>query len=295
LSRPRVVAVCGPTASGKTAVAETLAELEPAEIVSADSMQVYRGLPILTNQPERPTRLVGVWPLDHEGSVGEYATLAHEAVDEIVASDKTAIVVGGTGLYLRAALAELELPPPPPAGARERWERFYEDAGPARAHAELSSRDPQAAAAVHPNDRRRVVRALELHESGASLAPARDRLWSRDTRHPTELAVLDVPVAVLAERIARRTAAMFESGVEAGVARAIAGPISSTARQVIGFEEVASLPAENARAAIVLRTRRYAAYQRKWLRRLEGARWLDGTRPPAELARELAEVPPRAG
>ena len=108
-----VIGIFGPTASGKSAVAEAVAERIPAELVSADAMQVYRDLPILTNQSAYPTRLVGIWPLDREASVGDYAPLAHAAIDEILASGKTPVVVGGTGLYLRAALAELELPPPP--------------------------------------------------------------------------------------------------------------------------------------------------------------------------------------
>ena len=113
-----VIAIFGPTASGKTAVAETLAGLIGGEVVSCDSMQAYRGLPILTCQPERPTRLVGIWPLDYEGSVGEYARLAHAAIDELLAAGRTPVVAGGTGLYLRAALAELGLPPAPRPGVR---------------------------------------------------------------------------------------------------------------------------------------------------------------------------------
>src|SRR5215210_7838776 len=99
-----VLAIFGPTATGKTAVAEAIADRVPAEIVSADSMQVYAGLPILTAQPERPTRLVAIWPLSHEGSVAEYGELAHAAIDDILAAGKTPVVAGGTGLYLRAAL-----------------------------------------------------------------------------------------------------------------------------------------------------------------------------------------------
>src|ERR671932_60883 len=114
-----VLAIFGPTASGKSAVADALAERIPAELVSADAMQAYRGLPILTNSSPRPARLVGIWPLDHEASVGEYAKLAHAAIDEILAGGRTPVVVGGTGLYLRAALAELGLPPSPAPGARE--------------------------------------------------------------------------------------------------------------------------------------------------------------------------------
>src|SRR6184192_745331 len=140
-------------------------------------MQVYRDLPILTNQSPPPARLVAMWPLDHEASVGAFAPLAHRAIDEILQAGRTPVVVGGTGLYLRAALAELELPPAPAPEARGRLERLYERVGAERAHELLGERDPAAAAAVHPNDRRRVVRALELVEAGSSLRPDQDRLW----------------------------------------------------------------------------------------------------------------------
>ena len=282
-----VIAIFGPTASGKTAVAQAIADAVPSEVVSADSMQVYQGLPILTNQPDRPTALVGIWPLDHEGSVAEYQRLAHEAVDGALSQGRTPIVVGGTGLYLRAALADLELPPAPPSGARDRWERLYDRLGPGTAHAALAERDPQAALAVHPNDRRRVVRALELHEAGGSLAPPRDRLWSEETRHPTQIFGLEVTKAVLEERIRERTEAMFESGVGEEVARALRAPVSRTASQIIGLREIAELPRDKAVAGIAVRTRRYAAYQRKWMRRLPSVQAVSADRSAAETAAEV--------
>jgi tRNA dimethylallyltransferase len=283
-----VVALFGPTASGKTAVAQALARRIPAELVSADSMQVYRGLPVLTNQA--PARLVAIWPLEHEASVGEYQRLAHEAIDEILASGRTPIVVGGTGLYLRAALAELELPPAPAPGARARWERLYDERGAAVAHSELAERDPGAAAAVHANDRRRVVRALELAEAGSSLRPERDRLWAEETRVPSLVVGLDVPKEVLEGRIVARTSAMYEQGVEAEVAAAVRRPLSSTAAKVMGLREVAELPRDEAIAALVLRTRRYAAYQRKWMRRVPGIIMIPADRPPTEVADAVLEM-----
>lgn len=285
-----VLAIFGPTASGKSAVAEALADRVDAELVSADAMQAYRGLPILTNQSERPTRLVGIWPLDHEGSVGEYQRLAHMAIDEILTAGRVPVVTGGTGLYLRAALAELELPPAPPAGARVRWERLYDEEGAERAHAALAARDPAAADAVHANDRRRVVRALELAEAGASLRPARDRLWTDETRHPTLVVGLDVPAAVLAARIEKRTRAMVARGVVAETRAALAGELSATARATMGLEEFATLPADEAVAEVVRKTRRYAAYQRKWLRRLPGAVSVSADRPPDATADAILEV-----
>jgi tRNA dimethylallyltransferase len=287
---PLVLAIFGPTGSGKTVVAEALADRIPAELVSADAMQVYEGLPLLTNQPDRRTRLVGIWPLDFEASVGEYQVLAHEAVDEILAAGRTPIVVGGTGLYLRAALADLALPPAPAPGSRARFERLYERLGPERAYELLAERDPAAAARIHANDRRRVVRALELHEAGESLAPAQDRLWANEMRHPTVVFGLEVPREVLATRIAERTRAMFERGAEEEARRALAGPLSETARSVMGLREVAELPRDAAMAALEQRTRRYAAYQRKWMRRIPGIVSLRADRPAGEIADEILEV-----
>jgi tRNA dimethylallyltransferase len=283
----RVIAIFGPTASGKTAVAEEVARRIPAEIVSADAMQVYRSLPILTNQSPRPARLVGYLGLDEEGSVADYQRLAHEAIDEVLAAGRTPVVVGGTGLYLRAALSELELPPPPAPGTRERLERLYVGEGPERAHALLAERDPAAAAAVHPNDRRRVVRALELAEAGSSLRPGTDALWSAETRHPTRIFGLDVPSEELGRRIEARTRVMFERGVKEEVARALTKPISATARTIHGLQDIAELPRHEAIDALAARTRRYAAYQRKWMRRIPGIVLVDGNRLAPDVAAEI--------
>jgi tRNA dimethylallyltransferase len=286
----RVIGIFGPTASGKSDVAAAVAERIPAEVVSADAMQLYDGLPILTNRSPHPERLVGIWSLSHTASVGEYAPLAHAAVDEILAAGRTPLVVGGTGLYFRAALAELSLPPAAPTTARQRWSDLYDRQGAERAHARLAELDPEAAARVHPNDRRRVVRALELAEAGASLVPTADRLFAGGWRQPTLVVGLETPKAVLERRIEERTRAMFERGVEEEVRRALAGTISATARTTIGLDEVATLPREQAIAALVVRTRRYAAYQRKWLRRLEGAAIVVGDRPPGEIADDILSL-----
>ncbi|MGH2921229.1 MAG: tRNA (adenosine(37)-N6)-dimethylallyltransferase MiaA, partial [Gaiellaceae bacterium] len=286
----QVLAIFGPTASGKTAVAEELVERTPAEVVSADSMQVYRGLPILTAQPERPTRLVGIWDLDHEASVGEYQRLAHQAIDEVLAAGKIPVVAGGSGLYLRAALSDIEIPPLVVRGAREEWERFYDRLGPDEAHQLLVERDPAAAARVHPNDRRRVVRALELHSAGSSLAPGRDELWSEETRHPTLVFGLDLPREILVKRIKARAREMFEHGVEEEVRRALERPISMTARQMHGLDVIASLPRAEAFEELVRRTRSYAYYQRKWMRRIPGLVSLPANRPPGEIADAILEV-----
>jgi tRNA dimethylallyltransferase len=280
-----VIALFGPTASGKTGVAEALTSRIPAEIVSADSMQIYRGLPILTNQGAG--HLVGIRPLDHEASVGEYQQLAHQAIDDALAAGRTPIVVGGTGLYLRAAIADLQLPPAPPAGTRERWEELYDEQGAERAHELLAELDPEAAAAIHPNDRRRVVRALEL----GGQERVRDRLWSEETRHPTIVFGLDVPKAELDRRIEERTRAMFEAGVRAEVERALARGLSQTAQHALGVASITEQSRdEDAIEAIVARTKRYASYQRKWMRRIPGLVSLPADRPPGDIADAILEV-----
>jgi tRNA dimethylallyltransferase len=285
-----VVGIFGPTASGKTDVAEAVADRLPGELVSADAMQAYRGLPVLTNQSERPTRLVGIWELTHDASVAEYQVLGHAEIDEILADGETPIVVGGTGLYLRAALAGLDLPPPPEPGTRERFDSMYEELGPEAAHSELAVRDPAAAARIHPNDRRRIVRALELAEAGESLAPTTDSLWGEGYRHRTLVVALDVPRDVLAARIEARTRSMLERGVVEESRAAVARPISRTASTIHGLRDFAELPLEEAVETYNRRVRRYAAYQGKWMRRIPGVVIIDANRPATEVADEIVEL-----
>ena len=286
-SRPipsSVLAIFGPTASGKTGVAEAIAERIPAELVSADSMQVYRGLPILTNQ-DAGARLVGIWPLDRQATVGEYQRLAHDAIDEILAEGRTPVVVGGSGLWFQAALTDVALPPEVEPGARARFERLYDRRGGATAHALLERRDPRAAARVHANDRKRVVRALELWQAGATLVPEEPRLWTASLRVPTVVVGLDVARDSLAARVEARARAMFEQGVEDEV-RAV----DDVAPQVLGFDAVRTLPREEAIVELVRATMRFAAYQRKWMRRIPGIVMIDAERPAGEVADAILEM-----
>ena len=282
--RATILGIFGPTASGKTAVAEAITERIPAELVSADSMQVYRGLPILTNQ-DAGARLVGIWPLDRQGTVGEYQALAHAAIDEIASSGKTPIVVGGSGLWFQAALTDVALPADVPAGARARWERLYDRRGAETAHAILARRDPRAAAHVHANDRKRVVRALELWQAGGTLVPEQPRLWTAELRLPAVVVGLDASRETLAARTRARARAMFERGVEDEVRSA-----GEVAPQVLGLEAVRTLPREEAIVELERATLRFAAYQRKWMRRIPGIVMIDAERPAGEVADAILEV-----
>jgi tRNA dimethylallyltransferase len=278
-----VLAVFGPTASGKTAVAGILRERLGADVISADSAALYEGLPVITAAPDYPARLVGVAPLEDDVSVGEYQRLAHAAIDE---SD-VPVLVGGTGLYFRAALSGFEVPPPAAPGRRDFWQNEYDRLGPEGAHAALAERDAAASRRVHANDRKRVVRALELADAGHSLAPEHDRLWTEDTRLPTTIVALELPLEVLDARIEERTRAMAAAGAVEEARAAWALPLSGTARKVLGLEQFATLPEEEAIAAVAQATRRLARYQRKWLRKMPRVVRLDGNRSAAEVADEI--------
>src|SRR4051812_29509269 len=197
----RVLAIFGPTGIGKTALALALADRlrargERPVAVSADALQVYRGLETLTGvaspaeQARLEHRLVSILPVDARFSAGEYAALAHAEIDALLHAGARPIVVGGTGLYLRAALADLSLRPPPPDEVRARFEDELARRGPEALHARLARVAPWAAEGIGPRDRSRIVRALELYELGELEPPpdaARNELWTADTRHPTRL------------------------------------------------------------------------------------------------------------
>jgi tRNA dimethylallyltransferase len=298
-----VIGIFGATASGKSALALALARRVPSEIVSVDAMQVYAGVETLTNQPsgaeraEVPHHLVGFLPLTETSSVGAHAPLAHAAIDAAAERGALPLVVGGTGLYLRAALAELDLPPAVGVAERARWERFYDERGAGAALGELERRDPRAASRLHANDRRRVVRALELAERGTSLAPERDRLWGSGMRRPALVAVVSWPRAELRARIAARTEAMLAGGAldEVRALRAAGIEPSPTAARILGLAQLgAHLDGDRAlaevAAEITLRTGQYARRQETWARRIPESIELAGADGPERNADRLLEL-----
>jgi|tagenome__1003787_1003787.scaffolds.fasta_scaffold20646649_2 tRNA dimethylallyltransferase len=298
-----VVAIFGATASGKSAVALALASRTTAEIVSVDAMQVYAGVETLTNQPSAadreqvPHHLVGYLPLTATSSVGAHTPLAHAAIDSAAARGATPLVVGGTGLYLRAALTDLALPPAVSASERARWEAFYDERGGPAALAELARRDARTAERLHANDRRRVVRGLELAEQGASLAPDQDRLWGGGMRRPAVVAVVTWPRSELRARIAARTRAMLGSGAveEVRALRASGVELSPTAARILGLAQIGALLGDRATleecaAEITLRTGQYARRQDAWARRIPGVIELAGADGPERNADRLLEL-----
>jgi tRNA dimethylallyltransferase len=292
-----VVAIFGPTGIGKTAVAIELAELmrerghDPVAI-SADAIQVYGGLETLSGaatEDERERlehRLVAFVPATQAFSVGEFMPLAHAEIDAALAEGRTPIVVGGTGLYLRAALAELDLYPPPPASVRARWTEEVERRGPEELHRELGERAPWAVEGVEPTDRSRIVRILELLEMG-ELEPreGESQLWTEHTRRPTRLAGLTMEREALYERIEDRVDEMLERGALEEVRRVEAAGASRTARKALGYEELLAGDID----AMKRRTRQYAKRQLTWMRKLAGVEMIDVTgREPGAVAAEIA-------
>jgi tRNA dimethylallyltransferase len=296
----RIIALFGPTGVGKTAVAVALTEQlrargEDPVAVSADALQVYTGLAVLTGVASTAQRaalehrLVSFLPLDASFSVGQYAELAHAEIDGLLASGRRPIVVGGTGLYLRAALTELDLRPPPPEGVREHWTAEVTRHGAASLHARLAARAAWAAAAIDPNDGRRIVRALELLDAGELEPPeGPSQLWSSELRHPTLLAGLTMEREALYARIDARIDEMLAQGVREEVRRAHAAGASHTARQALGFSELLADDVETMKR----RTRNYARRQLTWMRKLAAVRMIDvSDRDPAAVASEILDSP----
>lgn len=285
---PSLIAIFGPTAVGKTSVALAVGRALRAAgrnpvAISADAMQVYRGIETLTgardalDQDELEHRLVGVLPVGESCSAGRFARLAHEEIDRALAGGRTPVVVGGTGLYLRAALTELRLRPPAPPGLRARLEDELDRGGPEALHARLAVVAPWAAERVAPRDRSRLVRTLELHEMGELRPPeGPSALWTDETRHPTRLIGLVRDRDEIRARIDLRIDAMLAGGAADEVRAADAAGASATARKAHGFEPLLAGDEERMRRD----TRRYVKRQLTWMRKLPGVDVIDLTGDP---------------
>lgn len=280
----RVLAIFGPTAVGKTSVAIACAERlraagEDPVAVSCDAIQVYRGLEVLSgaaNRDERARlehRLLSFVGISEEYSAGRFAEQARGEIDMLLGETRRPIVVGGTGLYLRAALSELDLRPPVAPELRAAVAEEAAERGLAALHAEI---EPAAAAGIHPNDRTRVLRAIELQRSGVSPATAHQQggeLWTARLRLPTELVGLTMERTQLDQRISERVDAMIASGAREETLAADAAGASRTARAALGFEELLGGDVEGVKAA----HRRYARRQMTWMRRMGGVHLIDRT------------------
>lgn len=328
----RVMAIFGPTGVGKTAVALEVARRLGVRVISCDSMQLYRGLPVLTNHPSPADlaacehALVGVVDPDDEWTAAVYAARAVTEVDADLARRGWALVVGGTGLYLRAALAPLAIPTVHDPVLRAQLEARALAEGPEALYSELTRLDPGAAARIHPRNLRRVIRALEVvTAAGPGAWSGRDDLWQPAFRHPTVIVALTMERPLLDERIAARARDMVEGGAvdevraeraRRGAAGAAPPPGFALPQPGASLTPVAQLPPTAARGVtkaigyaeicayldgdatleqtverLTVATRRYARRQLTWMRRLTDAAIIDVSgRTSADVAAEVVSL-----
>lgn len=299
----QVLALFGPTAVGKTGVAIAVAETlrgrgEDPVAVNCDSIQVYRGLETLSGAADEEQRgrlehrLLSFVGPGEEFSAGRYAEAAHREIDELLADQRRPLVVGGTGLYLRAALADLDLRPPVPAEIREEVEAELAKRGSEALHAGLAA---ELAEKVDPNDRKRIARLTELARAGIEASSGAEGLWTAELRHPTLLVGLTMDRELLAERIDARVDEMVAAGAADEARAAEEAGASRTARAALGFEQLVAdidaAPSAEAIASIKAAHRAYARRQLTWMRRMEGVILIDrADRDDGDVAAEILEL-----
>ena len=285
-----LIAVVGPTASGKTALAIALAKELGGEIVSADSMQIYRGMDIATAKPtpeemaEVPHHLIGFWPPEKPFSVAQYAVLAREKIDDILRRGRVPVLCGGTGLYIKAIEDHIQYEEKTGGDAvlRERLRRQAQDEGNLAVWRQLQAMDPQTAERIHPNNLGRVIRAIEVMQvSGRSIREQEER--SRQA--PCPYHVLQIGLRYrnrenLYERIGRRVDAMAEAGLPEEARAVRQQGLTATAAQAIGYKELydwmdGTLPLEEALENLKRSTRRYAKRQLTWFGADARIRWIE--------------------
>jgi tRNA dimethylallyltransferase len=294
-----LITVVGSTAAGKSDLAVHLALALHGEVINADSMQLYRGMDIgtakLTEAERRgvPHHLLDVWDVTKAASVAEYQDLADAAVTDIEARGRVPIVVGGSGLYVRAALGDLEFPGTDEA-IRARLEAELTAHGPASLYDRLQAADPLAAAAILPTNGRRIVRALEVIE--LSGRPFSATMPGYDAGRPAIQLGVEVPRSELDRRIEARVDRMWRAGFEDEVRRLAAAGLrdGKTSGRALGYQQLlrwldGELTSEQAREETVRATRRFARRQESWFRRDPRVRWLTvGDELPARALAEIA-------
>ena len=284
-----LICIAGPTASGKTALSIALAQELNAEIVSCDSMQVYHRMdigtakPTLTERAGIPHHMLDVAEPSEDFSVSRYCAMAAPIVDDILAQGKTAIIVGGTGLYMDSLIRGNDFAPYPATGRREELEALAREKGIEAVRAMLAQVDPESAARLHPSDQKRIIRAMEVYlETGQTITAHNRRTQMQPPRYnPVWFALEDQDRATLYDRIDSRVDTMLQAGLLDEIRGLLAEGISpkATAMQAIGYKEfVAALAGdislEEATAQVKQSSRHYAKRQLTWFRRNSAIHWL---------------------
>jgi tRNA dimethylallyltransferase len=301
---PSVVAIVGPTAVGKSEVALEVASRIGGEVVNADAFQVYRGMDIGTAKvPPQERRgiahhLVDILDVTEELSVAQYQREGRAVLADLGRRGVPAVVVGGSGLYVRALLDDLRFPGSDPI-VRARWEATLAEVGPEALHRVLAQRDPEAARHILPTNGRRIVRALEVGEMTGQ--PFTAQLPVAGPGLVAHLSIgLDLPRDVLDARISARVRRMFRTGLVDEVRGLLAQGLreSRTAGRALGYPQVVALldgtlDQDEAEADIVLATRRFARRQQRWFRRDPRTVWLDADAPASSTASSVEALTAR--
>ena len=308
MKKPLIV-ISGPTASGKSSLAVELALRTGGEVVSADSMQVYRHMDIGTakiTEAEKkgvPHHMLDVEEPTRAFSIADYKEMASRCVRDIHSRGRLPIVAGGTGFYIRALLYDTEFGE---AGSdprlRERLEALLEEKGPEHLFGLLKERDPEAAESIHPNNRKRVLRALEYHMlTGERISEHNRRERAREAPYEFHYYALERDRAELYPAIGRRVDKMIEDGLadEVRALRAMGCTADMVSMQGLGYRQMfpyldGRISLEEAAETIKLETRHYAKRQYTWLRREAGVTWLPAPRDEGDTGRLLERIVPEA-
>jgi len=287
--RPLIVFILGPTGVGKSDIAVKIAKKTSGEIISCDSMQVYRGMPVISQQPPAdlqkaiPHHLIGILDPSKEWSAADFVDEAYSVASDIVRYNKVPVVVGGTGLYARAFIKGLFDSPPRDDKLRRSLYEQAEQKGGKRLYEKLRRIDPVYAGKIHQNDLRRIIRALEVYElTGKPISEKQKESRGIESEYKVLMFILERDRNELYRRIDERVEKMFEGGIIREAKRLKARNMSRTARTALGYREISDYikgrcSLQEAKEFLKKHTRQYAKRQLTWFRREESARWLDIT------------------
>lgn len=304
MTKPLVAVVVGPTASGKTSLAVEIAKIFDGEVVSADSMQIYKGMDIATAKPTAeemqgiPHHLISIVGADEEFSVNEFKNAATEAINDILSRNKLPVVAGGTGFYIDTLVNNTEFLDYEKSDIRAQLEKRYEQEGIKPLYGELCRVDSETAERLHENDTKRIIRALEVFYSTGKTISEQCRL-SHLKESPYRFCIIGINAndrQVLYDRINLRVDLMLEAGLISEAQEFFSLPVSSTAKQAIGYKELKPYfdglcSLEEATEKLKMETRRYAKRQLTWFRKRENINWIyiDG-KTKAEIVSEAEDI-----
>jgi len=298
-TKPLLIFIVGPTSSGKTLVSIEVAIRLGCEIVSCDSMQVYKGMDILNRAPGRKDMkgiahyLLRQVPVEKEYNAAEFIKDAKNAIKTIKSRDKTPLITGGTGLYVKALVDGLFAAPPADRKLREKLEEEAREKGNPHLYNKLENIDPATAAKLHPNDTRRIIRALEVYElTGRTIFDKKSESEGIDSGYNCVFFGLRLPREKLYENIDNTVDTMFEEGLVEEVRRLRTRDLSRTASKALGIAEISmfldgGMDIDEARDLLKMNTRRYAKRQLTWFRADERIRWINADRNVTEIAEEI--------